>query len=772
MKEKLNIIFSSIFLKHSGAWTTIVLSFILLAYFYGNILFAPNIYYFGASGDGMQTYFSILYHIKHDPNLWHFNGMNYPYGEQVFFTGCMPLISNIIQVLKPLVDLSPYAVGIVNLTMLSSIVFCALFLYLIFKKIGIYTWLAIFSAVGIAFLSPQIHRMGGHYSLALPCILPMAIWFAIRFFEKPTLKLSLWMFFLAFFAASMHFYLFFMVAVIYGGSFLVCFYHAYHLKIERWKLLSFAAIQIILPFIVIQSIQLYANSYTDRTENPWGFLVFVSNISGIFQTENHFYASWVNAVHSPVFPDWEGRSYVGILGLLAFILLILFSLRKLVRFKISTLLAPTSNPVLNVLCWLSLLVLLFSFGLPFKFEWGRPYLDKIGILKQFRGVGRFAWLFFYVINILAIYFLQLFIQKQQRLLTQFFVASPILLLAYDAYKHNVGQEIFFQNRYTQLEDKNNSSSDNAWIKDLNTSDYQAILPLPYTHIGSENIWITNETDIQNQAYILSLKTGLPLISVSMSRTSLSQTFKSYQLIQEAFRYPAYLNDLPSKKNILILVKKDALLPHEQALIENATFILENKKYLVYKISIAELKNRNPYQKVKKEFKNATLYKTNTNWLCDTPEKVQVLHSFAKSKKPLQLQTFTVVQEGSVEAFATDSLTFSCWISNFTEDLVPRTSFEIQFFDSEGKPGTYVYQQFKDGFKALDGNRALIEFPVILKPSDVRFKITCWNENLLSKQKTVFLSNLLIKNTHANLYWWDEKQSEITKNNRTYFPKWN
>jgi hypothetical protein len=347
-------------------------------------------------------------------------------------------------------------------------------------------------------------------------------------------------------------------------------------------------------------------------------------------------------------------------------------------------------------------------------------------------------------------------------------------LGYDAYKHNDGQEVFYKNRYVQLEDSKNRSVENNWINSLKNKDYQAILPLPYTHVGSENIWITNETDIQNQAYILSLKTGLPLMSVSLSRTSLSQTFKSYQVIQEALRFPDYLNDLKTNKDVLILAKKDALSTHEKELLDAAKFIAENKNYQVYSLSVAALKNRNPFTNIKHEFETTPLFKTNSKWLSSSEKHRTVLTYFTekKSEKKLQLNTYTTIIEASTEKLNSDSLTISCWISNFTEDLVPRTSFEIQFFDSKGAPGTYIYQQFKDGFKVLDGHKALIEFPVILKPTDVRFKITCWNENLQSEQKTVFLTDLLIRSTNANVFWWNEKRKELAKNNRTYFPKWN
>jgi hypothetical protein len=60
----------------------------------------------------------------------------------------------------------------------------------------------------------------------------------------------------------------------------------------------------------------------------------------------------------------------------------------------------------------ALATLIFSLGFPFSikgFEWMINYL---GPFKQFRGLGRFTWAFYYVVNVLAFYILW---NKSQRI---------------------------------------------------------------------------------------------------------------------------------------------------------------------------------------------------------------------------------------------------------------------------------------------------------------------------------------------------------------------
>jgi hypothetical protein len=61
-------------------------------------------------------------------------------------------------------------------------------------------------------------------------------------------------------------------------------------------------------------------------------------------------------------------------------------------------------------------------------------------------------------------------------------------------------------------------------------------------------------NIQKNRHIVSLKTGLPLTAVAMSRTSLSQTSKNIQLVLEPNEPLKILEEMPNKKPFLLMVE--------------------------------------------------------------------------------------------------------------------------------------------------------------------------------------------------------------------------
>ncbi len=71
-----------------------------------------------AGGDGMKNYFTYLYHIKYDSTFWVFEGMNYPFGENIVFTDNQPLLSNIVKWIYNITPMSNETlISIHNLTL-------------------------------------------------------------------------------------------------------------------------------------------------------------------------------------------------------------------------------------------------------------------------------------------------------------------------------------------------------------------------------------------------------------------------------------------------------------------------------------------------------------------------------------------------------------------------------------------------------------------------------------------------------------------------------
>src|SRR5690606_28481218 len=72
-----------------------------------------------------------------------------------------------------------------NILMLGSLVACTVFLFLILRELKLPVWYAVFVAIIIAFLSPQMFRIRAHYALGYAFFIPMFWYFLIRIFRNP-----------------------------------------------------------------------------------------------------------------------------------------------------------------------------------------------------------------------------------------------------------------------------------------------------------------------------------------------------------------------------------------------------------------------------------------------------------------------------------------------------------------------------------------------------------------------------------------------------------
>ncbi|MEZ4907053.1 MAG: hypothetical protein R2771_05300 [Saprospiraceae bacterium] len=141
---------------------TLVLSAILLVFFYGKILVNPGEYIFATGGDGLRSYYGTYYHVKYDSDFGHSMSQNYPFGESMHFGDSQPLISDFMLLLKNLgFDYSNYTIAVINLMMILSIALGALVIFILLRNLGLPFLYSMLVANIIAFLSPQVDRMGG-----------------------------------------------------------------------------------------------------------------------------------------------------------------------------------------------------------------------------------------------------------------------------------------------------------------------------------------------------------------------------------------------------------------------------------------------------------------------------------------------------------------------------------------------------------------------------------------------------------------------------------
>ena len=732
-----------------GILLTLVLSIAVLFLFFGPLLKDPNHVYFAAGGDGLKSYAASVYHLSNDSSLFRSTIQNYPYGEMAFFADCHPMITNPVKILNKIgINFRPYIVGIINLFMLLSILLAAIFIYLIFTELKVSWWFAAIASVGISMLSPQIGRLGGHFSLSHVMWLPLLIWLLMRFDRNKSYWLSAIIGFITFFAAGMHMYFF----AIFG--FLFLFYWSFSLYYKQINIRSYqwiihVFIQLVLPLILVQLIVGANNTVFDRTTHPWGFFAYRAHPATIFLPLHKPYATILKQIGMKYDYEWEAFAFIGLVALIGFIAgvyqMIIRIRKKRLWWKVS------ENSLITTFFWASVASLLLSFSIPFNM--GLMFLlDYLGPIQQLRALSRFSWLFYYLINILVFYGIFNLIKRGIRM--KILGVLSLVFLIYDGYL-NVNQYApSLNNRIPELDDTANLTPENAWMAKVHHENYQAILPLPYFHVGSENVWLESKCDMMRQSLIASLKSGLPSMGVALSRTSISQTYKSLALACIPVSPYRIEKDLPNQKPLLLMVDNcDELNPSEKNLVSQASLVWQGPNFSMYNLPISGLDSL--AVKGEKLFKNemCDLYKgkvdsTQTLYF-NGFENNPVQESFAGSGAFLgEMKNWNkLLNEKILHGLPGDTCEILFWVKGFETDLFARSNFEFVQKDGD-QTVNYRYDQFQRYFCSLKDGWMRIRIPFVLKTASDRVMLSVRNEDL--KHFQLVVDDLMIRKKHQGV----------------------
>ncbi len=511
-------------------------------FFYADVLRAPNDHCLSGH-DGVKNYFTFIYHARHDTSFSRFAGMNHPFGEHVLFADCQPPFSGALMVLRRAGwDLTDYGVGIVNVLPWVGLGLCAGVLWLLMTRMGAGYGFAVFAAVAVTLMNPTLRRWEGHYALAYAFVLP-TIWLGVQKWQETMRRrhsLAL-MLFITFFA-WVHLYWAALAAVFLTAYWAVGIVRNPGL-VARWP--HFLA-QALVPFLTVKLWLGLTDSVSDRPDDPYGFLVYRAAWESVFLPLDMPLADLVNRLVKIRNVSKEGYAYVGLgataLSVASVVRLVYAAYR---RKSLPPLIAsPPLNHALTAAVW----VLLFSMGVPFVFL-PEQVLEWTGPLRQFRSIGRFAWWFYFVVNVvLAVWVYRKCVLSQnfkQRILAGMFFAVWIYEIPY----FHAGIELF--------KDKFPSPFLKKW--NVAAGDFQALVSRPYFHVGSERMNIGEDqlSFVAPDAFSLSAATGLPLTSVMMSRTSFSQAMESLGWGMEPLRPPKLLERLRDQRPLLLLLREPA-----------------------------------------------------------------------------------------------------------------------------------------------------------------------------------------------------------------------
>ena len=179
--------------------------------------------------------------------------------------------------------------------------------------------------------------------------------------------------------------------------------------------------------------------------------------------------------------------------------------------------------------------------------------DLIGPLKQFRVLGRFAWIFYFVFTVATIStFYQLYKKQGKNMILGLVFIVGVSFYFVEAYPHlSITAETVSTHKNEFL-----SENLNPELKDvvdyLNKEDYDAFLMLPFTHMSSENMMLLGEEQANYDAFMISYHTGLPMLNSVSSRLSQPESIKFNNFFGPEFCEKLLLKDIPEGHKIALI----------------------------------------------------------------------------------------------------------------------------------------------------------------------------------------------------------------------------
>ncbi len=556
----LQVVKTRILSKENGtSLLLLVLSFGIYFFYYHHLIMNLNTVLFNIEGDSLKNYYTFVYHIKNDKELLNFSGLNFPFGEHIVYTDCQPLLAI---TLKALPFTHPYLIGIMHGLILLSFIITPLVMNRIFLILKQNKFTAFFASLAIAVLSPQIHRLGGHFALAYGCIIPIGILLLLKYLKTTSNRNLL--------ALVLYNSLLFLVHPYFGlGLSLFCFVSIIlntflNYKSNRptvKKTLNLLAIGV-LPIILFKVFMLLTDNHINRPDEPYGVDIMgaAANAESVFTPSfgpfTHFLKRFIKAEHV----EWEALSYIGIFSLFFLICTVLMLPFYLMRIKMRT--------EITAIFAASVVFLFISFGGHISLL---AFFDiEIATLNQFRAFGRFAWYFYFLLPVFLITqfanFTRTFSFKAQKIILPvlgilFFLFNLLeahYLLTYMTTKTFESRNIFNENKL--------SGAELAVIKSIKEKNYQAILPLPVFHIGSEVYQRNGDLSVA-PAMMYSYHTGLPALSVMLSRTSLNETETALEILNP-YKKVRQILSLITDAPFLVINTGETLKEDESRLLKN------------------------------------------------------------------------------------------------------------------------------------------------------------------------------------------------------------
>jgi hypothetical protein len=525
-------------------------------------------------GDAIKNYYTYIHHTVAGSSVLEFKGFNYPYGEHIVYADAQPLLTWIFGILP---FTHNYLVGILHFLILFSFIITPCVYFKIFRLFQLNGFVAFFSSLAIVILSPQLARINGHFGLSYACFIPLLILLLVKYSMQPTRKLLIGIFIFNTLVFFIHPYFGLGLSLL---SFAYLLLYGLISKTNCKTVLTSVISTGLLPILLFKAFMFLTDHHTGRSDYVYGADVYISNTASVFVS--HFGGPFEHMMKQVVKVgnrEWEGLSYIGFFLNILMLVVAVISIVYYRRYRF--------NKIALSLLLCSVLLLLFSFGLPVMIAKGLGI--ESGFLNQFRSAGRYAWFFYYILPVFLIVSLDKFFKDlYSPQVLKWMIPVSLLFLALNLVEGKYYFKKTFENSFTArniFRAELLSEAEKKLVSEVKAMDPQALLPIPFYHIGSEVL----ERDGSESCYIsilLAWHCDIPIIGAQLARTSVTETRAQMELLDPYTNHDRILS-LFNDKPVAMIQKGPAKLPDENGLAKRATLCMQIDEYKLYRFSKKE-----------------------------------------------------------------------------------------------------------------------------------------------------------------------------------------
>ncbi len=526
-----------------------------LGFFYfafGSRFLHPDDFLFTNSFDGIKNYYNYIYHTTIGTDWLSYTGMNYPFTDHILFTDSTPIIGFIVKAF----GLGSYAIAIYNLFFIIPYLLAAPLAYAIGRELRFITLLNVVFALSVVWLHPMLFNMGEWVNLSMSIYFLLGIYFYIRWIKKEAygVKYLIAIALLVIIASLTHLYYLPLVLFLIGPAM------AYNFVFGRRTKAALGLATLLCSALAVVSFA----KLTDPMAALRPTVVLGYNTPGLTCVWSDYLTSY-KCLSLPAFfnqENWNKEKLTFMGSAFPLVLLIGIGLLWIGRKQLKKSISASQHKLIIAIAAGTLICYFTSLGAKLEIfnDSVRIYnfFNPLNILseispsaKNFRSMARFSLPAYTGLLICGFYILNVFIQSSKYRIAKIGMVA-IISIIYITDVVQMTLHISVAANQPNIFNEAHTSS----LPQIDGSQYMALLPLPYYHIGTEKKgWIIDDNNFwSRETYRRALHYNIPLMACKMSRTPLYTAEKLFSLFGDK-PDPELMNMLSGKK---ILICEDTV----------------------------------------------------------------------------------------------------------------------------------------------------------------------------------------------------------------------